>query len=187
MSRSLLRHATPALLAVVIGTFALGGCKSKSPTSSPTTSRAGAQTTVGAASNTGSTGSSGSPGPVDVCSLISVAQLETIIGHTYTTPTPAKNMCSWSSTDASFGLFIIITPNADDAAWQDALRTLEIDGGSTPVTVGGVGDRAAGSGIQFDAQAGSWIVDVHGGDPDSGTGVFTKSAAVAQAVIAALH
>jgi hypothetical protein len=36
------------------------------------------------------------------------------------------------------------------------------------------------------AQAGARIIDVHGGDP-SGDSKFTKSAAIAKAVIAALH
>lgn len=56
-----------------------------------------------------------------------------------------------------------------------------------PITLSGVGDRAAGGGTEIGVQDGGYIIDVHGGDP-SGTGAaFPKSITLAQATIAGLH
>jgi hypothetical protein len=96
-------------------------------------------------------------------------------------------MCSYATTDAPIPMFIIISPGAGTAAWKEQLGIMEEDGGSAPVTLHGVGDRAAAGATEIGVQDGNYIIDVHGGDP-SGTGnAFPRSIEVAKAIIAALH
>jgi hypothetical protein len=84
---------------------------------------------------------------------------------------------------------MVITVTSDagsSAAWTDELSTLSLDGeAAVPIT--GVGDRAATSTGSLGTQAGTWIIQVDGGDSTSVGDVFTKSIAVAKAMIAALH
>ena len=49
------------------------------------------------------------------------------------------------------------------------------------------GDRAAGGGTEIGVQDGSYIIDVHGGDPNGTGTAFPKSIALAKALIAVLH
>ena len=69
------------------------------------------------------------------------------------------------------------------AAWHEELGELE----DSPVTISGVGDRAVTTTDQLATQSGSWIVQVDGGDPVTVGGAFTKSIAVAKAIIATPH
>ncbi len=81
----------------------------------------------------------------------------------------------------------VISNAGSGAAWTDELSTLQLGGGETPVTISGVGDRAATSSASLGTQSGSWIIQVDAGDSTSTGGGFTKSIAVAKAIIAALH
>jgi hypothetical protein len=82
---------------------------------------------------------------------------------------------------------ITVTPNVGSAAaWTDELSTLGLDG-VAPVTISGVGDRAATSTGSLGTQSGTWIIQVDAGDSTSVGGGVTKSIAVAKAIIAALH
>jgi hypothetical protein len=158
----------------------------------------------GGASLTGNSGDSGSSGgsaaappssasssSVNVCALMSAKKATSISGTHYTKPVSSHDMCSYTPTDAPIGMYIILTTNAGSAtAWQEQLATLQEDGGTKPVTLSGAGDRAAGCGTEIGVQAGNYIIDVHGGDPN-GTGTdanpFPKSIAIAKAIASELH
>jgi hypothetical protein len=97
-------------------------------------------------------------------------------------------VCSYATTAAPTPMVITVTSNAGSAAaWTNELSTLQLGGGETPVTISGVGDRAATSVDSLGTQSGTWIIQVDGGDQTSVGGVFTKSIAVAKAIIAGLH
>ncbi|MGH8889151.1 MAG: hypothetical protein ACRDV3_05235 [Acidothermaceae bacterium] len=131
-------------------------------------------------------GGGGGSKAIDVCSLLSAAQASSIVGVTYTSAQPTHDMCNYPSADAPYPMFIIVS-STDTQPWTQAMFILQEDGGASPSPVSGVGDRAAGSGGQFDVQDGNWIIDVHGGDPLGQTGDFSKSTALAKVVIAGLH
>ncbi len=135
----------------------------------------------------------GAPSPavtakqVDPCAMLSAAQASAVVGvHYASAKATANGMCTYTTTDAPIGMFVIISPGAGTAAWSEQLGTLEEDGGDKPVTLTGVGDRAAGTGTEIGVQADGYIIDVHGGDPDGNGHAFPKSVAVAKALIAAL-
>ena len=177
---------------LVLVTMSAAACSSGSKTAS-----GGASTTAPSSSAGGSAGASTAPGAgnggsskVDVCSLLTAAQASSIIGATYTGATPSLGgeVCTYASTAAPTPMVITVTTNAGSAAaWTDELGTLKLGGGEDPVSISGLGDRAATSTGTLGTQSGSWIIQVDGGDQTSTGGGFTKSIAVAKAVIAALH
>ena len=175
--------AASLLLVAASATACSSGTKT---TAAPLAGSTAASTSSTGVGGTG-TSAGGTSGPVDVCSLLTAAQASAIVGVHYASATSSPNMCNYMPTNAPVGMFIIISQGAGDAAWKAELSTLQSDGGTTPKTISGVGDRAAGAGIELAVQAGDRIIDVHGGDPNSGTGVFTKSVAVAKAIISALN
>jgi hypothetical protein len=158
---------------------------------------AGCGSSAGSSASTGSTGSavSGSAASpavaaaVNVCSLLPAKQASAAVGVTYTTATSSSNgtMCSYATTDAPIPMFVIVSSGSGAAAWKEAVATLQEDGGETPLNISGIGDRAEGDGTQFDVQSGSWIIDVHGGDPNGTGAAFPKSEAVAKVIMAGLH
>jgi hypothetical protein len=164
----------------VLGVAACGG----GPAATSAGGAASAAGTQAASSGGGSTST------VHACSLLTAAQASAIVGATYTASRESSggSMCSYATTSAPIPLFIIISGNqGGTAAWKEELSTIEEDAGGTPITLSGVGSHAAGGGTEIGVQDGSYIIDVHGGDP-SGTGnAFPKSMALAKEIIAALH
>lgn len=180
--RRLILGAAAASLAV-LGLAACGGGSAGSPAAA---SGGGSASTAGAQA---AAASAGTASTVHVCSLLSAAQASAIVGVQYSSAKEASggSMCTYATTTAPIPLFIIVSPGAGSAAWKSELAILEQDAGSAPITLSGAGDRAAGGGTEIAVQDGSYIIDVHGGDP-SGTGTaFPKSIALAKALIAALH
>jgi hypothetical protein len=157
---------------------------------------------VGEAATSGTSGTSGTGGSaagtsqagpassstLDVCSLMTAAHASSIVGVTYSKATPATNMCTYTTTDAPIGMYIIIFPNSGGtAAWKEQLGSMAEDGGGAPVPISGFSGQAASDGTEISVQAGSDIIDVHGGDP-SGTGsTYPRSIAVAKAIVSQLH
>jgi hypothetical protein len=157
-----------------------GHAKGSSGGAASTIPLAGTSAGGGAASNGGGSG-------VDVCSLLSAAQASAIVGVTYSQAQSQNDMCNYlPGAGAPSGMFIIVS-STDEQPWTQAMSILQEDGGASPSPVSGVGDKAAGSGTQFDVLDGKWIIDVHGGDPLGQSGDFSKSTALAKAIIAALH
>jgi hypothetical protein len=172
-------------LAAGLGLIALAACGG-----SPAASSAGGSGTSAGDSGAASPAATQAAAakPVNVCSMLTAKQASALVGVTYTKATPSGgSMCSYASTTAPIPMFIIVSSGSGAAAWTEALGTLKEDGGDTPRTFSGVGDRAAGDGTQFDVQSGGWIVDVHGGDPSGNGSSFPKSTAVAKALISALN
>jgi hypothetical protein len=168
--------------AAILTAFSLAACGGSSPGGQ-------AAASAGTANRPASTAAAGgTASAVHACSLLSAAQASAIGGEHYTSATESSggSMCSYATTTAPIPLFIIISSGSGTAAWKEELGTMEEDSGSAPVTLSGVGDRAAGSGTEIGVQDGSYIIDVHGGDP-TGTGTgFPKSIKMAKAIIAAL-
>jgi hypothetical protein len=176
-------------VAASLTVLSLAACGGSSPGSSAATSAGAANGAGSTAAAQATTAAGGTASTVHACSLLSAAKASALVGVHYSSATESSqgSMCSYATTNAPIPMFIIISPGAGTAAWKDQLGTIEEDSGSPPITLHGVGDRAAGSGTEIGVQSGSYIIDVHGGDP-SGTGAaFPKSIEVAEAIIAALH
>ncbi len=146
----------------------------------------------GAAGGTGTqaSGSSGSTAAVHACSLLTAAQASAIVGATYTAAHESMggSMCSYTTTSAPIPLFIIISGHQGGAAaWKEELSTIQEDAGEAPITLSGIGSHAAGGGTEIGVQDGSYIIDVHGGDPAGQGNAFPKSLALAKTIIAGLH
>jgi hypothetical protein len=174
--------ATASLVLVAVSATACSG--GATATAAPPAGPA----TAAVSGSGGSSPGGGSPAPVDVCKLLTAAHASAIVGVHYASAHASHDMCNYTPTNAPIGMFVIIFQGfqgAGRAAWQSELSTLAEDGGAKPVTISGVGDRAAASGLELGVQSGAQIIDVHGGDPN-GT-KFTKSVAIAKAIISALH
>lgn len=149
-----------------------------------------------AASGSGSGGSAAAasqPSPasdssVDICSLMTAERASSIVGVTYSKATSSHDMCTYTTTDAPIGMFIIIFTNSGGtAAWKEQLGTMEEDGGGKPVAISGFSGPAASDGTEISVQAGSDIIDVHGGDPNGTGSAYPKSIAIAKAIASQLH
>jgi hypothetical protein len=172
-----------AVAAASLAAISVAGCGG-SPSASSSTSANGA----GSSTGQGTVAASGAGKTLHACALLSASKASAIVGQTYTTATEASGgtMCSYKTTTAPIPLFIIITSGANAATWKGELATMEEDSGSAPMTLTGVGDRAAGSGTEIGVEDGTYIIDVHGGDPSSTGSAFPKSVALAKAIISAL-
>lgn len=177
----------PALAATV--TLILVAASATACSSGTGTTAAAQPASPAAAATTGTGGASGggAAGSTDVCKLLSAAQASAIVGVHYASAHSSPNMCSYTTTNAPIGMFIIIFHGGSDADWQSELGTLEEDGGTKPTTISGVGSRAAAAGLELGVLDGNQIVDIHGGDPNGTGSKFPKSIALAKAVISALH
>jgi hypothetical protein len=167
--------------AASLAALSIAACGGSSPSTSAGSAAGGAATQPPAAAAAAKT--------IHACSLLTAAKASAIVGVHYSSATEsaAGAMCSYATTDAPIPMFILISPGSGAAAWKDELATLSEDSGSAPITLHGVGDQAAGSGTEIGVQDGSYIIDVHGGDPLSTGSDFPKSVALAQAIIAGLH
>jgi hypothetical protein len=148
-----------------------------------------------AASDSGTSGSAGTSqaGPassstLDVCKLMTAKHASSIVGVTYSKATPATNMCTYTTTNAPIGMYILIFTNSGGtAAWKEQEGTMAEDGGGPPTSLPGFSGQAASDGTEISVQAGSYIIDVHGGDP-LGTGhAYPRSSAIAKAIASQLH
>jgi hypothetical protein len=151
---------------------------------------AGESATSGSGGSAAGTSQAGpaSSSSINVCSLMTAAHASSIVGVTYSKATPATNMCTYTTTDAPMGMFIIIFPNSGGtAAWKEQLGTMAEDGGGPPVPISGFSGQAASDGTEISVQAGSDIIDVHGGDPNATGSTYPRSIAIAKAIVSQLH
>jgi hypothetical protein len=165
------------------------GSKTSAASSSTSASSPSAAGSASASTATSAAGNGASSG-INVCSLLTAAQASSITGVAYTAVTPSSSLggdsCLYGGS-TGVPMDVTVTPNAgSSAAWTDELSTLQLDG-EPAVPISGVGDRAATSTGSLGTQAGAWIIQVDAGDSTSTGGGFTKSIAVAKAIIAALH
>jgi hypothetical protein len=176
--------AAGLVLTAMSVTACSGGSSPGSATSGSATSGSGSGGSAAGTSQAGPASSSS----INVCSLMTAKRASSIVGVTYSKATPATNMCTYLTTDAPIGMYIIIFPDSGGtAAWKEQLATMEEDGGGPPVSISGFSGQAASDGTEISVQAGSDIIDVHGGDP-SGTGsTFPRSIAIAKAIVSQLH
>jgi hypothetical protein len=179
---------TLGAVAASLAALSLAACSGSSLGSSAATSgTANGPASTAAAQAT--TAAGGTASTAHACSLLTAARASAVVGEHYSSARESLNgsMCSYATTTAPIPLYIIISLGSGAAAWKEQLGTLQEDSGSAPITLPGVGDRAAGGGTEIGVQNGNYIIDVHGGDPSGSGSAFPKSIALAKAIIAALH
>ena len=176
--------AAATLILVASATACSGGSKPAGTTTSPA-STAAAQATVAQAT----AAAGGAAGTVHVCSLVSAAKASSIVGVSYSSATESSggSVCTYATTAAPIPLSISVQPGSGATEWTAELGIIQEGAGAAPVTVAGVGDRAAGGGNEFGAQDGGYIIDILGGDPVVASNAYPKSAELAKAIIAELH
>jgi hypothetical protein len=81
-------------------------------------------------------------------------------------------------------LVVIVYQPGSGVTWQTMTTVLK--GTGTVTSVSGVGDKAMAGAVELDAQAGSRLVAIQGAGGTL-TGDYSAAAAIAKAVIAALH
>jgi hypothetical protein len=164
----------------IIAALGVSAC-GRGSTSSQTTNAAVTGSAPAASSQVSDTGSAATD-----CAYISAAQLSQIEGATYAAPTVFHRICSWTGSDGN-ALSITLTGNASEADWQTNLAVLQRDQSTDATTpIAGLGDRAAGAGLEIAVQHGGTIIDIRNGD-SPGFGKWPKSTAIANAIIAGLH
>ena len=171
--------AASLILVAASATACSSGSKTAGTTTSPA-STAAAQATVAAG---------GAASTVHVCSLISAAKASAIVGVSYSSATESLggSVCTYATTAAPIPLSISVQPGSGATGWTEELGIIQEGSGSAPVTLTGVGDRAAGGGTEIGVQDGSYIIDILGGDPVAASNAYPKSVELAKAIIAALH
>ena len=180
-----------ALLAVTVTACSSGSATSTTGAGSPIASSAAGSdsgTSTSAASSASAGGGSASA-ELDACSLLSTAQASTLVGKQYSGSTSktiarGQDQCDYTPSDnQSSNLTVIVYQPTSGVTLQMMSSVL---GDSSDVTnVDGVGDKAIVGQIELDAQAGKRLVAVQGAGGKL-TGDYSKAAAVAKAVIAAL-
>jgi len=169
-----------------------------SATACSSSSSPGVGTSVSGTSGSGSAGSaagtsqagSTSSSSLDVCAMMTAKRASSIVGVTYSKATSAVNQCTYTTTDAPIGMYILIFPNSGGtAAWKEQLGMMSDDGGgAAAVPIKGFsGGLAASSATGISVQVGSYIIDINGGDPGGNGNTYPRSIAVAQAVASQLH
>jgi hypothetical protein len=183
--RTIRSLATAGLILSALSVTALSvtACSSASSAGSAASDSGTSQSSAGT-SQAGPASSS----TVDVCKLMTAKHASSIVGVTYSKATPATNMCTYTTTNAPIGMYILIFTNSGGtAAWKEQEGTMAEDGGGPPTSLPGFSGQAASDGTEISVQAGSYIIDVHGGDP-LGTGhAYPRSSAIAKAIASQLH
>jgi hypothetical protein len=188
MARNSAFHVTLCAVVASLTALCLTGCGSSSSTGG-STSPTSIPAVSGASVDSSSSGGGRSSVP-DVCAALTAAQATAIVGETYTVATSSAqgSMCSYTSTTSPVPLSItVMQDSGGSTAWTDELANLKTAGTTTPVTIPGVGDRAAASGRILGIQVGSRIIDIDGGDPETTSGGFPKSVSLGKTIIGALH
>ena len=178
--------AAASLILVAVSATA---CSSGSKTAATTSPASAAQAQASAAAGGGaSAAAGGASSTVHVCSLITAAKASAIVGVTYSSATesPGGDVCTYATTAAPIPLSISVQPGPGATGWTEELATIKEGAGEAPVTLNGVGDRAAGGGNEVGVQDGSHIIDILGGDPIAASSAYPKSVELAKAVIAGL-
>jgi hypothetical protein len=190
-----MRRTTP-MLAAALAVMATSSTACSSGSKS-TSANAPTSPTVATSDNTNATASTSKAaaagGQPNVCSLLTAAQASSIVGVTFTAATPTFGGKTCTYVGGSVPMNVTLTANSGGtAAWTDELAGLKEGGGATPVALSGLGDRAAETTGSLATQSGNSIIQVDAADESSVNGGniggdFTKSIAVARALIAAQH
>jgi hypothetical protein len=187
--------ATLAAASVALAAIALTGCSSGSKsaaTSAPAaTSSAAAGSSAAAPAPAASSAPpvSGSSTDLDVCSLLTVAKATALVGKQYTgdvakTIAPGQDQCTYNAADYGSALVVIVYQSNSGVTFA-SLKSVEAGVGQV-TNVSGVGQTAIAGPIELDAQVGDRLLAVEGAGGTL-TGTTSKAAAVADAIISALH
>lgn len=186
---------TTAALIVVVSACGSSTKVGSGPGTSAASSTAVAASSpsIGASAPASTSKSDAGGGQPNVCSLLTAAQASSIVGVTFIAATPKfrGKFCTYAGPTVPMNVTLMVN-SGGTAPWTEELATLTQDGGDTPVALSGLGDRAAETTGSLATQSGSWIIQVDAADESSVNGGniggdFTKSIAVAHAILAAQH
>jgi hypothetical protein len=178
--------ATFAIASIALTASALAGCSSGSK---PAATSAPATTSSAAAAASSAPPGSGSSTELDACSLLTVAKATALVGRQYTgeaaqTIAPGQDQCTYKAADDASSLVVIVYQSNSGVTFA-SLKSVQAGVGQV-TTVSGVGQTAIAGPIELDAQAGDRLLAVQGAGGTL-TGDTAKAAAVASAIISALH
>lgn len=155
-----------ALLAI---TVSLAGCNSSKKASSTDNAAATAATAPAAAAGG--------------CTLTG-AQVSSAMGDTYGDPQNFNGICNYLSSNNSLSIHVMDATGINN--FDGTLATIKQDQGTdTTTTIPGVGDKAAGAGLEIAVQSAAKVIDIRNAD-SPGFGNWPKSIALAKLVIAGL-
>jgi hypothetical protein len=178
--------------ALLVAIMSVAGCNSGSKHASATNASsggAGVAPALAAASQPAAAPSSapaaGGASAAEAGCPLTGAQATSAMGETYADPTSAYGICSYLSSNNAF------TITVHDASglftYAGTLATAKQDQMTDTTTpIPGLGDQAAGTGLEVVVAAGGKTIDIRNAD-QTPSGGWPKSVALAKLVIAALH
>jgi hypothetical protein len=178
--------ATLAAASVALAAFGLAGCSSGSK---PAATNAPITTGSAAAAPASTPSGSGPSTDLDACSLLTVAKATALVGKQYTgdasqTIAAGQDQCTYKAADDDSALVVIVYQSNSGVTFA-SLKSVQAGAGQV-TTVSGVGQTAIIGPIELDAQVGDRLLAVQGAGGTL-TGDTSKAAAVANAIISALH
>jgi hypothetical protein len=185
--------ATKLTIAAVLAiTVSVAGCNSSKKASSadsgaaattaaaPAASASDSGAAAGASAHAAAGGASATGG----CTLTG-AQVSSAMGDTYGDPQNFNGICSYLSSTNSLSIHVMDATGIN--TFDGTLATIKQDQGTdTTTTIAGLGDKAAGSGLEIAVQSGGKVIDIRNAD-ETPEGGWPKSVALAKLVIAGLH
>ena len=168
-------HTRSALLGLAICILplaALAGCS----TSATTSSSSGSSSSTSSAASSGSSSSSTVARPTHLCSLLSAADAQTVMGDSYGTPYESDNYCGFTGDTEKFDL----TLSPPEVNWDTAISIAKVQYGKL-TTVSGVGDQAVEAPNFLQFRKGSLIFSIN--DPDGDGTTTDKYIALAKLVL----
>ncbi len=174
--------ATVAAASIGLAAIALTGCSGGSKPAATNDPAGPAPAASSASPVSGST-------DLDVCSLLTVAKATALVGKHYTgdvakSIAPGQDQCTYNAADYGSALVVIVYQSNSGVTFA-SLKSVEAGVGQV-TNVSGVGQTAIAGPIELDAQVGDQLLAVEGAGGTL-TGTTSRAAAVAKAIISALH
>jgi hypothetical protein len=171
-----------------LAAIALTGCSGGSKPAGGAAAAPSAATAPAQAASSAPSGS-GSSTDLDACSLLTVAKATALVGKQFTgdaaqTIAPGQDQCSYNAASDGSALVVIVYQSNSGVTFA-SLKSVQAGAGQVR-NVGGVGQAAIAGPIELDAQLSDQLLAVQGAGGTL-TGDISKAAAVANAIILALH
>ena len=183
--------AASAALAAIALAGCSGGSKlaANNPSATGSTAAASPAATAPAQPAASAASGSGSSTDLDACSLLTVAKATALLGKQFTgdaaqTIAPGQDQCTYNAANDGSALVVIVYRSNSGVTFA-SLKSVQAGAGQVR-SVGGVGQMAIAGPIELDAQLGDQFLAVEGAGGTL-TGDISKAAAVANAIILALH
>lgn len=165
--------ATAGVAALVLSLSACNSSKKSSAastaaaiTSAASQAQAAASAPASAAASSPAAAGSVAAGAISACSLLSVAQAESITGNKYSgskddTPDPGDQVCSFTGEGNGSDLLVYLFTPSYETTWDVEVGSATA---GTVTTVTGVGKRAISSGINFLFDTGKYYINIQFAD-----------------------